>query len=533
MYDSISKEDIKQALEKIRSSSKFSRSPILSKFLQFIVLNTIDGHTNQIKEYTVGFKVLNKPHTFNPQLDASVRIHAVRLRKLLTEYYQTEGIDATIRIEIPKGRYTPTFSNNTNSHLETSLSTPSAEIIKEDSICILPFTGFIQHPSFDFSVIGFCEFLSEKLSLFQDIKVVSFYSASRFMQEGGSVEHIGKELGVSYYLTGSIELDDEQLRVSYQLIEAATNAFIWSHQTEASLLSSEVMEAADNISNQIVASLAGYSGFIHYSKILDRYHEPPLNNKMANAIFWFYHYQVHHTKALFYEAIQKLEKVVAEDENCALCWAVLAHLYGDALIYNYHTDKNPLETAQAYVAKALEHDEYCQHAHLANAWVQILLRNKKEILASLKKVDTINPNSSMVKAMCALGLSLAGDYDESLAYLKKAKQLHPLPYWWMSVPEILVALKNNAYDKVIFLARKSGTPSVIFEHIFEMIGLYYLGDNKSLLHVLPLYKKKFPDGIAFVQNALPAILLDDEVAEKIKKALQEIGNMQSATNNGS
>jgi TolB-like protein len=285
MYDSISKEDIKQALEKIRSSPKLSRSPILARFLQFIVLSTIDGHSNQIKEYTVGIKVLNKPHNYNPQLDASVRIHAVRLRKLLAEYYQLEGSNEPIRIEMLKGSYTTTFSKNTNGYIEREWIAPSVEIMKEDSICILPFTGFIQQPSPDFSIVDFCEFLSDKLSLFQDIKVVSFDAASQFIDEGGSLETIGKDLGVTYYLSGSIEMDDEQIRVSFQLFESYNNVFIESRQIEVSLLSATIMEAVENITNQTVASLAGYRGMIHYNKLKDINHPPPVTNKISQCHF--------------------------------------------------------------------------------------------------------------------------------------------------------------------------------------------------------------------------------------------------------
>jgi tetratricopeptide (TPR) repeat protein len=342
------------------------------------------------------------------------------------------------------------------------------------------------------------------------------------MQEGGSIENIGKALGVSYYLTGSIELDQDQFQVSFQLFEAERNSLVWSQQTEASLLSKPVMEAADSISSQIVASLAGYSGLIHYRRLLNENHLPPLSNKMANAIFWFYHYQVNHTSNLFYQAVERLEAVVAEDENCALCWAVLAHLYADALIYYYKTAKEPLETAQAYVAKAFKLDPTCQHAHLVKGWIHILRREKGEAMAMFERTDELNPNSSTFKAMCSLGMALIGEYEKSLDYLKKVKRLNPLPYWWMNIPELFVALKENEYQKVVFFARKSSTPPVIFEHIFEMIGVYYLGDFQALKVLKKNYYTKYPDGIAYLIQALPAILLDDELAGIIRKALQNI-----------
>jgi hypothetical protein len=106
----IPNEEIKIDLGNILSSPVFKRSPLLSNFLRFVVEETLKGKDNQIKEYTVGIKALNKPHSFNPQLDASVRINAIRLRRMLSDYYQMEGGGSGLRIDLPKGSYIPTFS---------------------------------------------------------------------------------------------------------------------------------------------------------------------------------------------------------------------------------------------------------------------------------------------------------------------------------------------------------------------------------------------------------------------------------------
>jgi hypothetical protein len=67
------------------------------------------GDAGQIKEYVLGVEVLVKGESFNPQLDPIARAEAGRLRKKLDEYYQTEGQNDSILIELPKGRYVPVF----------------------------------------------------------------------------------------------------------------------------------------------------------------------------------------------------------------------------------------------------------------------------------------------------------------------------------------------------------------------------------------------------------------------------------------
>jgi hypothetical protein len=96
-------------LDKILAFPKFSKSAILSKFLCYIVNETLLGRQNSIKEYTIGIEVLNKPKEFNPLLDGIVRVHASRLREYLSTYYKEKGIEDNLVITVPKGRYLPVF----------------------------------------------------------------------------------------------------------------------------------------------------------------------------------------------------------------------------------------------------------------------------------------------------------------------------------------------------------------------------------------------------------------------------------------
>lgn len=108
-FPDYSKEEILDELDRIISSDLFSRSSVLSNFLKFIVEETLKGNTEGLKEYTIAVGALGKSADFNPQIDAIVRIHAGRLRRLLNDYYQSSGITDTIRIELVKGTYVPIF----------------------------------------------------------------------------------------------------------------------------------------------------------------------------------------------------------------------------------------------------------------------------------------------------------------------------------------------------------------------------------------------------------------------------------------
>src|SRR3954462_10402573 len=112
---SFSKETIYEQLQKIFLDPFFANSGILRKFLTFIVDETLAGHANWLKEYTIGLKVLNKSAGFKPQENGIVRINAGRLRRALNNYYNGSGITDSLFISVPKGSYVPVFERSDGS----------------------------------------------------------------------------------------------------------------------------------------------------------------------------------------------------------------------------------------------------------------------------------------------------------------------------------------------------------------------------------------------------------------------------------
>src|SRR5215831_14749081 len=106
-----SPDEIHSQLRKIFLDPAFRGSDILKQFLLFIVEQTLSGHSNWLKEYTIAVKVLNKPVDFKPQESGIVRIHAGRLRRALHRYYQYNMHDPIV-ISIPKGSYVPAFKDS-------------------------------------------------------------------------------------------------------------------------------------------------------------------------------------------------------------------------------------------------------------------------------------------------------------------------------------------------------------------------------------------------------------------------------------
>src|SRR6476620_11581089 len=100
---------VRAQAEKISRSGRFANSHKLTHFLRLIVEESLAGRGSQIKEYSIGVEVYNRPSGYDPRVDATVRVEASKLRKRLAEYYAGGGQNDPVRISIPKGRYEPVF----------------------------------------------------------------------------------------------------------------------------------------------------------------------------------------------------------------------------------------------------------------------------------------------------------------------------------------------------------------------------------------------------------------------------------------
>ena len=96
--------------QRIVDSPQFCKSPRLSQFLLYIVSRTLEGRQSEVTEQQIGVHVFGRPRGYRTVDDNIVRSYARQLRKRLTEYFATCGIDHEIRIEIPLGSYLPAFT---------------------------------------------------------------------------------------------------------------------------------------------------------------------------------------------------------------------------------------------------------------------------------------------------------------------------------------------------------------------------------------------------------------------------------------
>ena len=98
-----------QLSQRVVASRHFSKSPLLSKFLLYIVAETLEDRSAEITEHQIGVRVFDRPSTYRTVEDNIVRSYARQLRRRLCEYFADEGAADPLRIDIPLGGYIPVF----------------------------------------------------------------------------------------------------------------------------------------------------------------------------------------------------------------------------------------------------------------------------------------------------------------------------------------------------------------------------------------------------------------------------------------
>src|SRR6202171_5840792 len=98
-----------QRVQRIVSSPPFQKSTRLRDLLQFVTEQTIHGNAHELTEQHIGNALFHKPSDYSPLEDSSVRVHARQLRLKLHEYFNEDGRNESLILEIPKGAYAPAF----------------------------------------------------------------------------------------------------------------------------------------------------------------------------------------------------------------------------------------------------------------------------------------------------------------------------------------------------------------------------------------------------------------------------------------
>ena len=278
-------EDVNLQAHRILEHASFRNSPTLSGFLKFIISETVQGRQQQIKEYTIALNVLNRSRDFKPQEDAVVRIHAGRLRRALTDYYITQGINDPIIIQIPKGSYVPEFTAADKSEPNALLLPFLTRKVTRPVVAVLPFRSLSETDEINELSQTLSEQVSGELSRFRDITVIGYYSMEMTTLIRQNVLEAARSLSADYIITGSLQYYSQTILTRMNLLKTGTGEVIMTHSFEKKTLPSGILEIQDEILHNVIGQVCGHFRVILQQMAKDASLGVPLNTNTEKRIY--------------------------------------------------------------------------------------------------------------------------------------------------------------------------------------------------------------------------------------------------------
>jgi TolB-like protein/class 3 adenylate cyclase/Tfp pilus assembly protein PilF len=138
--------------------------------------------------------------------------------------------------------------------LRTQSANPALAIPDKPSIAVLPFTNMSGDPEQDYFADGMVEDIITALSHFKALFVIARNSSFTYKGRAVDVKVVGRELGVRYVLEGSVRKAANRVRITGQLVDAATGAHLWANRFDGGL--GDIFDLQDQVTENIVGAIA-------------------------------------------------------------------------------------------------------------------------------------------------------------------------------------------------------------------------------------------------------------------------------------
>ncbi len=137
----------------------------------------------------------------------------------------------------------------------TSAEKPALQLPDKPSIAVLPFTNMSGDPEQEYFSDGLTEDIITQFSKFRSLLVIARYSSFAYKGRTVNALDVGRELGVAYVVEGSVRRSGDRIRVTAQLIEAATGNHIWAERYDRDL--EDIFAVQDELTETIAATVGG------------------------------------------------------------------------------------------------------------------------------------------------------------------------------------------------------------------------------------------------------------------------------------
>ena len=364
---------------------------------------------------------------------------------------------------------------------------PASVASKIHKIAVLPLENLSHDNEQEYFADGMTDAIIDQLARVRGLTVISRTSTMLYKKARKPLPQIARELGVDTVVEGTVLRSGDRVRVSAQLIDAATDRHLLSRTFERDLedvlqLQQDVARAvAEQITNSLTAQDAGRLS-----------HPMPVDPAAYQAFMLGRFYWFKRTPDAFSKGIEYFHEAIAREPNYALAYIGLADSY---VVLEYLEIVPPLQfkaQERSAILKALTLDDSLAEAHTSLAHAQGL--EDWDFAAAEKeyrRAVELNPNYALAHHWLGNDLAIRGRSAEALEESRKAMALDPLS-----------ALYRASYAHRIAYARRFDEAADACHRALELDANHptanmYLGQIEE-------YRNRFPDAIMRFRKAYEA-----------------------------
>ena len=294
------------------------------------------------------------------------------------------------------------------------------------SIAVLPFTNMSGDPGQEYFADGMVEDIITGLSRSKLLFVIARTSSFTYKGKAADVKRVGRELGVRYVLEGSVRKAGNRVRITGQLIDAATGANLWAGRFDSQL--EDVFDLQDQVTSSVIDAITHR---VERAEI-ERAQRKPTGSLQAydyylRALASFYRF----TREAGLEALKLAEIASGTDPEFAAAYALGARCYIQRKAFGWSTDvaQERIEARRlARRAIELDRDDPSVLAMAGNA-IAYVACEVEEGAALLTRAINLNPNLVLARHWSGFTQLWLGNVETAIEQFKIALRLSPLDPW--------------------------------------------------------------------------------------------------------
>ncbi|MBQ4132448.1 MAG: hypothetical protein IJD04_01770 [Desulfovibrionaceae bacterium] len=527
----ITPDEVRRHLNDVLSSPDFANSQRIKNFLTYIVETSLAGKAESLKAYTIALEVFDLGDNFDSRLNPLIRTEARRLRSKLDHYY-LENPQAPIRISIPKGGYAALFSRSPSDSKHSAGNSEEGLTIEQlkakGTILLLPFENIGNDLEAEKFSAALLKEISYNLSRFYNLNVIDFQFSTMLTPCPTPTEEELKPLlekhRARFVLGGSIQIEDEQLRLWAVLRDTTTHYNIWTEKFDYELGSASRFQLQDEIAEAIIYKIAGEFGVINHTLLKEYTAAKKTDSAVDEAMILYSSWLNLLTKESFILVLETVERAINIYPDNPDLLAILADLYAEDWQMCYNTLEQPLEKSMDTVSRALLLDPQHQLALQTMALNCFVRNNPEKYVEFAEKAIAVNPRESNTLTALGSWYGFLGMWDRALELTHKVQNMNPsTPSWCHSTLAIYYFTRQD-YQTAFDEACKINTPKHIGAWIVRCISSVYLGLKdetriawQKLLENCPEYQSQ-TTRIALIRQ----MFVNEEYVQLVEAGLKEV-----------